>query len=376
MTDKPTVYLEDIDSSLKAKRERPDDGEEKEINAPSSSAPAPAKRQRTLGEMFSGSQGKKDTSTPSGSSIKPSGAPIVASSSSSRPRQGGLLKLNAIPFSMAAYQESLSEEEKELLQLECEAMGKSWLKVLKDEIKKPYFIALKKFLLTEGVRGVDDTPPLLPIYPAPRNIYAWSNTPLGKVKVVILGQDPYHGPGQAHGLCFSVPVGVTTPPSLRNIYTEIKTEYPEFNVPKHGNLSAWADNGVLMLNSCLTVRQGDANSHANKGWEQFTDYVLDMVDKYGGANLPSRLGGSGGGGNGFGRGVVFLAWGSYAAKRVAKLNKTKHLILLSAHPSPYSAHKGFLGNGHFKSANQWLEQKYGVDGSVDWCCLNDGLPTN
>jgi len=130
------------------------------------------------------------------------------------------------------------------------------------------------------------------------------------------------------------------------------------------NLTAWAANGVLLLNTCLTVRAGDAGSHAGKGWEQFTDKVVDAVDRYGGASL---AGGAALGGRG--RGIVFLAWGAWAAKRVAKLDKKKHLILASAHPSPLSAHKGFLGNGHFKKANEWLEAKYGRDGCVDWCTL-------
>lgn len=244
-------------------------------------------------------------------------------------------------------------------------MGKSWLKLLKDEIKKPYFINLKQFLWDAGIKGMDDIP--RNVYPSPKNIYKWSDTPLGKIKVVIIGQDPYHGAGQAHGLCFSVPVGVGIPPSLRNIYAELKAEYPEFEPPKHGNLSSWANNGVLMLNTCLTVQANNAGSHSNKGWEQFTDKVIDVVDRYGGANLPNAE--SDGPDNGVGRGVVFLAWGSWAAKRVAKLNKIKHLILTSAHPSPFSANKGFLGNGHFKEANRWLVQRYGSEGKVDWCTL-------
>jgi len=244
-------------------------------------------------------------------------------------------------------------------------MGLSWLKLLKDEIKKPYFISLKRFLWEEGVTSADVKN--LKIFPSPRNIYAWSRTPVGKLKVVIIGQDPYHGPGQAHGLCFSVPPGIAVPPSLRNIYAEIKAEYPEFTPPKHGNLTAWADNGVLLLNTCLTVRAGNAGSHSGKGWEEFTDKVVDAVDKYGGANLTS-IGSSVKAG--YGRGVVFLAWGGWAAKRVAKLDKKKHLILTSAHPSPLSASKGFLGNGHFKKANDWLEQRYGPDAMVNWCSLD------
>jgi len=164
------------------------------------------------------------------------------------------------------------------------------------------------------------------------------------------------------GLCFSVPHGITVPPSLRNIYAEIKAEYDGFVPPKHGNLIAWAKAGVLMLNTCLTVRPHAAGSHKDKGWEQFTDRVIEVVDRYGGANLGDK--------SGFGRGVVFLAWGSWAAKRVAKLSKTKHLILSSAHPSPLSASRGFFGNGHFRKANDWLEARYGPDGRVDWCLLD------
>ncbi|KAJ3512880.1 hypothetical protein NLJ89_g3257 [Agrocybe chaxingu] len=360
-----TVYLDDLDpSQTGTKRQRTEEavGEKGQNDAKL----APPKRQRTLGEMtfFSGSQRRIPRSS-STSTLKSSGSSssVVGKSSngSTSPAKGGV-KLNAIPFSLSAYQESLTDNEKRLLKLECEVMGKSWLKVLKDEIKKPYFLSLKDFLWKEGVRDLEDIRPTVKVYPPVKNIYSWSNfTPLGKVKVVIIGQDPYHGSGQAH-----VPHGIPIPPSLRSIYAEIKTEYPDFVVPSHGNLSAWANNGVLMLNSCLTVRGGDANSHADKGWEKFTDCVLDMVDKYGGANLPS----AGGGESGFGRGVVFLAWGAYAAKRVAKLDKKKHLILTSAHPSPFSAHKGFFGNGHFRAANEWLEHHYGPESKVDWCELD------
>ncbi|THG98191.1 hypothetical protein EW026_g3960 [Hermanssonia centrifuga] len=310
------------------------------------------KRQRTLADMFSGPSATK--------SAQPGAKKIKLDQAAGSPSSGlsGSKSLNSMPFSLSGYVSSLSDEEKQLLALE--------LKVLDDEIRKPYFIKLKRFLWDQGVKGPDDSAKSLKIYPAPRNIYSWSNlTPLGRVKVVIIGQDPYHGPNQAHGLCFSVPQGVAVPPSLRNIYAEIKKEYPEFDPPKHGNLTTWAENGVLLLNTCLTVKAAEAGSHSGKGWEEFTDKVVDVVDKYGGANLAAN--GSDLGGRG--RGIVFLAWGAWAMKRVAKLDKKKHLILTSAHPSPLSASRGFLGNGHFKKANEWLEEKYGSDGCVDWCHL-------
>ncbi|KAI0787811.1 uracil-DNA glycosylase [Fomes fomentarius] len=287
-------------------------------------------------------------------------------STSTKIAKTDLPTLNSIPLSMSDFQNSLSDEAKRLLTLECESMGKSWLKLLKDEIKKPYFMALKRFLYEKGVKGLADSQDRLDIYPQPKDIYTWSNlTPLGRVKVVIIGQDPYHGPGQAHGLCFSVPPGIALPPSLKNIYAEIKAEYPSFEPPKHGNLTAWAENGVLLLNTVLTVEKSKAGSHQNRGWETFTSKVLDVVDRYGGANLGDK----GGFGAGRGRGIVFLAWGAPAAKCVAKLDTKKHLILKSAHPSPLSAYRGFLGNGHFKQANAWLEEKYGPDGCVDWTKL-------
>ncbi|KAF6757200.1 uracil-DNA glycosylase-like protein [Ephemerocybe angulata] len=276
-------------------------------------------------------------------------------------------KLNSIPFSKNAFQTSLTDEEKNLLKLECDTLALSWLKLLKDEIRKPYFLDLKRFLWDAGLKSSLDTPPSLQIYPPPKDIYTWSKTPLGKVKAVIIGQDPYHGPGQAHGLCFSVPHGVKIPPSLLNIYQELKTEYPDFIPPKHGNLISWANTGVLLLNTCLTVKAKAAGSHSRRGWERFTEKVIDVVDQYGGANLPNGPNGSES--TGIGRGIVFLAWGAWAAERVSKLDKSKHLILTSAHPSPYSADRGFFGNGHFVKANAWLEERYGPGGRVEWCAL-------
>ncbi|KAJ8072844.1 uracil DNA glycosylase [Marasmius tenuissimus] len=318
------------------------------------------KRQATLTDMFGGQGAKRQKLTPQRPTTSGSTTVKTAASSSKLSRPDGSQKLNAIPFSLKAFQDSLDEDQRNLLDLECQVLGKSWLKLLHDEIKKPYFISLKRFLWERGVQGPNA--PAASVFPSPRDIYAWSNTPLGKVKVVLIGQDPYHGRGQAHGLCFSVPTGARVPPSLNNIYAELRSEYPDFEPPKHGNLSCWAANGVLMLNACLTVEEGKAGSHANKGWEAFTSKVVKVVDQYGGANLGSES-------TGIGRGVVFLAWGNFAAERVSGLDKSKHLVLTSAHPSPYSAHKGFLGNGHFKKANEWLESKYGPESKVDWCRL-------
>ncbi|KAH0585051.1 hypothetical protein H2248_008319 [Termitomyces sp. 'cryptogamus'] len=231
-----TVYLEDVETNVNDTRSVETRQEDRPPSSPApSSTPSLTKfanasqgsgsnikRQRTLVDMFTGSQGKSSlTDEPSVKKLKltPSGSSMSSSSSikSDGLKIFGLQKLNSIPFSMSEYLETLTDDQKRLLRLECEVMGKSWLKLLKDEIKKPYFIALKQFLWDEGVRGPDDSSAKLKIYPAPKNIYAWSNTPLGKVKVVILGQDPYYQRGQAHGLCFSVPTGVVVPPSLRNV---------------------------------------------------------------------------------------------------------------------------------------------------------------
>ncbi|ESK92334.1 uracil dna n-glycosylase [Moniliophthora roreri MCA 2997] len=365
------VYLEDLEGPEETSTELPLPASSSQITmsqstttvTPESSQDVKqktsSKRQITLTDMFGANPSSKRAK------ISPQSSTASLKSITATTRLGSQ-KLNSIPFSMKAFRESLTEEQQNLLNLECQVMGKSWLKVLQGEIKKSYFLDLKRFLWEQGVRGVDDSDPSLKVYPAPRNIYTWSNTPLGKVKVVLIGQDPYHNRGQAHGLCFSVPPGVAPPPSLKNIYAELKTEYPEFEPPKHGNLMSWASNGVLMLNTCLTVKANTPGSHSGHGWETFTDKVVDIVDQYGGANLPSLVGSEG---SGFGRGVVFMAWGAFAEKRVTKLNKTKHLVLTSAHPSPYSAHKGFFGNGHFRKANEWLERRYGPEGKVDWCRL-------
>jgi len=177
------------------------------------------------------------------------------------------------------------------------------------------------------------------IYPPASEVFnALTLTPLDNVKVVILGQDPYHGPGQAHGLCFSVQSGVKTPPSLMNIYKELAQDIEGFHVPEHGNLTAWAEQGVLLLNTVLTVEQGKAHSHAKWGWETFTDAVIKSV-------------------NDTQHGVVFLLWGSHAQKKGQNIDTQKHYVLNAPHPSPLSAHRGFLGCRHFSQTNTLLSQQ-------------------
>ncbi len=214
---------------------------------------------------------------------------------------------------------------------------KSWKEVLSDEFQKPYFPMLKNFLIEEKKR--------FRIYPPGNRIFAALNhTPFHKVKVVILGQDPYHGPGQAHGLCFSVPKGVQIPPSLRNIFTELKNDL-NIPVPKHGNLEKWANQGILLLNATLTVRANQAGSHQKKGWEIFTDSIIKI--------LSSQR-----------ENIVFLLWGNYANQKSAFIDSNKHLILNTVHPSPLSASRGFFGCGHFSKTNDYL--KYNNIAPIDW----------
>lgn len=208
-------------------------------------------------------------------------------------------------------------------------LNPEWLKVLASEFNKPYMIALKSFLLSEKQKG-------LQVYPKGSAIFnAFNHTPFDKVKVVILGQDPYHGIGQAHGLSFSVQKGVVTPPSLKNIYKELVLEFPDYKTPAHGNLTAWADQGVLLLNATLTVRAHEAGSHQNQGWEKFTDQVITSLSE-------KR------------EGLVFLLWGKYAQQKEGLIDPNKHHVLKAAHPSPFSAYNGFFGCNHFLKTNQIL----------------------
>ncbi|TNF33450.1 MAG: uracil-DNA glycosylase [Gammaproteobacteria bacterium] len=217
----------------------------------------------------------------------------------------------------------------------------SWLAHLSDEFGKPYMQALREFLREQKRAGKV-------IYPATENWFnAFRQTPFDRVRVVILGQDPYHGPGQAHGLCFSVLPGVQPPPSLQNMFKEIHNDLG-LPIPSHGHLQHWAEQGVLLLNSVLTVEQGLAGSHQGKGWETFTDRVIDVLNR-------ER------------EGIVFLLWGSYAQKKGQFIDRNKHCVLTAPHPSPLSAHRGFLGCKHFSKANAYLQAR-GLP-VIDW-----GLP--
>jgi uracil-DNA glycosylase len=216
-------------------------------------------------------------------------------------------------------------------------LPKSWLKALGPETHKPYWADLMKFVAAERAAHK--------VYPPEGDVFnAFRYTPLDKVKAVILGQDPYHGEGQAHGICFSVRPGVRVPESLKNIYAELNSDLGIKPV-KHGYLASWARQGVLMLNAVLTVRAKTPNSHANKGWEKFTDAALRAVN-----DLPHR--------------VVFLLWGAYAQKKVPLITAPRHVILKSAHPSPFSAANGFFGSKPFSKANAALEAA--GEKPIDW----------
>jgi uracil-DNA glycosylase len=216
----------------------------------------------------------------------------------------------------------------------------SWLKVLSDEFDKDYMLKLKQFLKDEKQAGKI-------IYPKGADIFnAFTKTPFNDVEVVILGQDPYHGPNQAHGLSFSVQKGVDVPPSLKNIYKELATDIPGFNIPKTGDLTHWAEHGVLLLNATLTVQAANAGSHQKKGWELFTDTVIKTIsDKK--------------------EGVVFILWGNYAQSKAVLIDETKHLIIKSTHPSPLAVSRGgFFGSKPFSKTNAYLE-KHGKK-AIDW----------
>ncbi|MDD3728147.1 MAG: uracil-DNA glycosylase [Dysgonamonadaceae bacterium] len=213
----------------------------------------------------------------------------------------------------------------------------SWKNILKDEFEKPYFKLLTQFIRKEYSSQQ--------IYPPAKLIFnAFDQCPFDQVKAVIIGQDPYHNPGQANGLCFSVNDDVRVPPSLINIYKEIKDDLDK-NIPESGNLERWSKQGVLLLNATLTVRAHQAGSHQGKGWEQFTDTVIDKL-----SNKRENL--------------VFILWGSFAQRKGENIDANRHLILKSPHPSPLSAHRGFFGNQHFSRSNDYLI-RHGRE-PIDW----------
>ncbi len=215
----------------------------------------------------------------------------------------------------------------------------SWKAVLKDEFAKPYFEQIVHFLKTEKMAGKTIYPP------GPLIFNAFEQTPFDKVKVVILGQDPYHGAGQAHGLCFSVQDGVPPPPSLINIFKEIQSDIGITMPSKKGNLTHWAQQGVLLLNAALTVRANEPSSHSKIGWAVFTDAVIQKISE-------------------LKTGIVFLLWGKFAQEKQALIDETQHHVLKAAHPSPFSADKGFFNCKHFSKTNTLLQQQ-GKD-PVDW----------
>ncbi|XP_060578491.1 uracil-DNA glycosylase-like [Ruditapes philippinarum] len=220
-------------------------------------------------------------------------------------------------------------------------VGASWRTALQEEFSKPYFEKLSKFVGSERNKGT--------VYPPAGDVFSWTRAcTVDDVKVVILGQDPYHGPNQAHGMAFSVLPGVPPPPSLLNIYKELETDIEGFKRPGHGYIMGWAEQGVLMLNAVLTVRARQANSHKDQGWERLTDATISYLNK-------NR------------KGIVFMLWGSYAQKKGAQIDKSKHHVLKGVHPSPLSAHRGFMGCKHFSQCNDFLKEDGNT--SIDWAHL-------
>lgn len=217
-------------------------------------------------------------------------------------------------------------------------LGMSWQAIIGKEFNKPYMLSLRDFLNQEKAAGKTIYPP------DPLIFNAFNQTPFDKVRVVIIGQDPYHGPDQAHGLSFSVPQGVKLPPSLRNIFKEVEADLG-IKMSSEGNLTPWAKQGVLLLNATLTVEIANAGSHQNRGWETFTDAAIAALNE-------DR------------EGLVFVLWGSYAQKKGEMIDTNKHLVLISPHPSPLSAHRGFFGNHQFSTINDYLKQR--GEAPINW----------
>ena len=215
----------------------------------------------------------------------------------------------------------------------------SWGSFIKEQQQQSYFQTLQDFVCAERAAGKVIYPPESEV------LAAFDSTPLDKVRIVLIGQDPYHGSGQAHGLCFSVKHGVKTPPSLVNMYKELATDIDGFSIPQHGNLSHWAEQGILMLNTVLTVEQGKAHSHAKAGWETFTANALELL------NQQSQP-------------IIFVLWGAHAIKKGKGINAPQHQIISGPHPSPLSAYRGFFGCQHFSKINEILQAR--GEALIDW----------
>ncbi|RKP14964.1 uracil-DNA glycosylase-like protein [Piptocephalis cylindrospora] len=297
----------------------------------SSSAPSDVAQKDAVASSLKPSKSSQDNQEPT--------AAVIESKTENNENDGERVKrLRVEDFTVS--------ENLKVSNLEIGSMHPTWYRALSAEFRKPYFAKLKAFLTKEYQGQQKIFPPLV-------DVYSWSRfTHFDEVRVVILGQDPYHNHNQAHGLCFSVRKGIPPPPSLVNMYKELTLEDPSFSPPKHGYLGGWASQGVLMLNTTLTVRAHQAASHAGQGWENLTDAVIETVNK--------RK-----------RNVVFILWGAHAQKKGRGIDKKKHLILQGPHPSPLSAHRGFFNCGHFAKANDYLESK-GLP-LVDWANLPEEL---
>uniref|UniRef100_A0A8B9T4S1 Uracil-DNA glycosylase n=1 Tax=Anas platyrhynchos TaxID=8839 RepID=A0A8B9T4S1_ANAPL len=296
--------------------------------------------QRTLLSFFGTAPARKRSRSP-----EPGGDEEVAGAATKKAKAEGSEAGAASPLSPEQLERIRRNKEAALQRLADRnvppGFGESWRRQLAKEFSKPYFMELMAFVAEERKRHT--------VYPPPEQVFTWTQMcDIRDVKVVILGQDPYHGPNQAHGLCFSVQKPVPPPPSLENIYKELSNDIEDFTHPGHGDLTGWAKQGVLLLNAVLTVRAHQATSHKEKGWEQFTDVVVSWLNK----NLD---------------GVVFMLWGAYAQKKGSSIDRKRHHVLQTVHPSPLSVNRGFFGCRHFSKTNELLK-KSGKK-PIDWRAL-------
>ncbi|XP_053106732.1 uracil-DNA glycosylase-like isoform X2 [Hemicordylus capensis] len=297
--------------------------------------------QKTLLSFFTAAPSKKRTRLPEpGRNLEAAASPKKLKTDAQSPRSPPLSpeQLERIRRNKEAALERLAARTRSLIPAE---IGRSWRIALSGEFSKPYFAQLMAFVAEERKHYT--------VYPPPHQVFTWTQMcDIHHVKVVILGQDPYHGPSQAHGLCFSVQKPVLPPPSLENIYQELASDIEDFSHPGHGDLTGWAKQGVLLLNAVLTVRAHQASSHKERGWEEFTDAVVSWLNK----NLD---------------GLVFMLWGAYAQKKGSSINRKRHHVLQTVHPSPFSVDRGFFGCKHFSRTNGLLA-KSGKK-PIDWQAL-------